>query len=70
MVVYSKQTSPVPIHRMESADKPLLSPLEQMNTNRKTIAELITPNLLEAQVRKLLYSSCYLLLIYKRFHIM
>lgn len=70
MVVYSKQTSPVLIHRMESADKPLLSPLEQMNTNRKTIDELIKPNLLEAQVQILLYFSSYLLLLFKHFHIM
>ncbi|OAY75938.1 Replication protein A 70 kDa DNA-binding subunit B, partial [Ananas comosus] len=45
----SKQTSVVPILHIESDDKPLLSPLEQTVQNRKTIAELISPNLPEEQ---------------------
>nr|CAD1833621.1 unnamed protein product [Ananas comosus var. bracteatus] len=51
MFVSRKQTSVAPIQRIESDDKPLLSPLEQMTKNRKTIAELISPNLPEEQVR-------------------
>lgn len=69
MFVSSKQTSVVPILHIESDDKPLLSPLEQMVQNRKTIAELISPNLPEEQVRKnvliLLFKLllCFLMLI-------
>nr|CAD1827176.1 unnamed protein product [Ananas comosus var. bracteatus] len=51
MFVSRKQTLVVLIQRIESDDKPLLSPLKQMTKNRKTIAELISPNLPEEQIQ-------------------
>lgn len=54
--MYRKQTPAAPIQHIESIDKSPVSPLEQMTMNRKTIAELVSPNLPKEHVRKFIRS--------------